>query len=64
MAKEGWTWLWNTRKDHYFREGRSLCGRWLCLGDALLPNEPSEDEVCKTCRRKRQKELEKEKKDA
>ena len=61
MAKEGWNWLWNARKEHYFRNGRSLCGRWLCLGSDLLPDEPVNSKLCRTCQRKRQKELEKEK---
>ena len=31
-TKEGWTWLINSRKDHYFRDGKSLCGKWMVLG--------------------------------
>ena len=30
-CKEGWAWLWNSQKWHYFRGGRSLCGKFLLL---------------------------------
>jgi hypothetical protein len=55
--KEGWTFLWNSPKWHYFREGRSLCGRFLLLGKPELGggNEQSPDN-CKGCLRKIQKE--------
>jgi hypothetical protein len=33
MATEGWTWLHNATKWHYFRNSRSLCGKWMYLGD-------------------------------
>jgi hypothetical protein len=26
--REGWTWLTNSNKWHYFRDGRSLCGKF------------------------------------
>lgn len=28
MDNEGWTWLQNSSKWHYFRNKRSLCKRW------------------------------------
>lgn len=32
MSNEGWQYLFNARKCHYFKlDGRSLCGRWLLL---------------------------------
>lgn len=54
---EGWTWLSNAPKWHYFRECRSLCGRWICFGDELI-NELHPDDQCKACTKKRNKELE------
>ena len=56
--KEGWTWLINVKKEHYFRNGRSLCGRWLCLGNDLYPDPDHFSESCQTCLKKRRKELE------
>lgn len=50
----GWSWLHNATKFHYFVDGRSLCGRWLCL---FLPTEDLEDgkdehpDNCKACSR-------------
>ena len=29
---EGWGFLSNAKLAHYFRGGRSLCGRWLTFG--------------------------------
>ncbi len=29
---EGWNWLTNAKKAHYFVKGRSLCGKWGCFG--------------------------------
>lgn len=28
----GWKYLFNADKQHYFTEGRSLCGRWMTFG--------------------------------
>ena len=25
---EGWSWIGSSKEAHYFRNGRSLCGRW------------------------------------
>ncbi len=57
LKKEGWTYLLNSPKWHYFRGGRSLCGRFLLLGNPELEqgNENSPDN-CKGCLRKLQKE--------
>lgn len=54
---EGWTYLLNSPKWHYFREGRALCGRFLLLGNPELEqgNEASADN-CSSCRRKLEKE--------
>jgi len=58
--EEGWTYLLNDRsgKWHYFREGKSLCRKWMCFGhDFEVGNDNSLDN-CKAC----MKALEKEKK--
>lgn len=54
---EGWNWLVNSTKWHYFRGGRSLCGGWLGLGlmDYEQGNDGSPDN-CKACRKKLEKE--------
>ena len=57
--QEGWGSLTNASAAHYFRDGRSLCGRWMTLGpprwesDQTKGEEPSRgDGTCKTCWRK------------
>ena len=35
-AREGWGWLSNAAKWHYFVGGKSLCGRWLMLWRGIL----------------------------
>lgn len=56
--KEGWNYLFNTPKWHYFRDGRSLCKRWMIFGDnadAQLGKNESPDN-CKACRTALEKE--------
>lgn len=48
MAEEGWTWLWNAKKEHYFVDGRSLCGRWGLVGPGDLHR--SKDDSPNNCR--------------
>ena len=63
MTDEGWTFLWNSKKWHYFRDGRSLCRRWMCL--SYTPDEKElidSPDNCAECKKRRMKELEKEKK--
>lgn len=59
-AKEGWTWLHNATKWHYFVDGKSLCGKWALWKDGELEqgndNSPSN---CLTCWRKLQRRKEK-----
>lgn len=52
---EGWKWLYETNKNHYFVDGKSLCKRWLTMGVTFNRFEDQED--CKSC----QKNLEKRK---
>lgn len=56
---EGWTWLQNSRKWHYFRDTRSLCGKWSYLGlDNFEKEGDDSPDNCAECRRKRKKERE------
>jgi len=56
---EGWTWLINSRKWHYFRDSRSLCGKFALFdpmsGDLERGNDDSPDN-CAACKRKLEKE--------
>lgn len=57
--EEGWTWLINSRKWHYFRDGRSICGKFMLLGNPELePFGDKSPDNCAACQRKRLKELE------
>ena len=54
--KEGWTWLSNSRKWHYFVDNRSLCGKFGLLSSPKLEqgNDTSPDN-CMACRKKLEK---------
>jgi hypothetical protein len=55
--KEGWSWLFNSRVEHYFVEGKSLCGKWGILGYgdcAEHTNNP-----CDACMKKLEKRKQK-----
>lgn len=49
--KKGWGFPWNSKKAHYFREGRSLCGKWGYFG-ALHDDESYPDIRCQACAKK------------
>ena len=52
--KEGWTYLFNSTKWHYFRDGRSLCGKFaLLLSGALEKGNDSSPDNCAACKRKK-----------
>ena len=53
-AMEGWGWLWNAKKWHYFAEdGRSLCGKWFRFGvNGLDPADVRSEQNCTGCQRK------------
>jgi len=56
---EGWTWLKNSRKWHYFRENRSLCGKFAIFvkpekGFEIGGNDSSDN--CAKCSRLIKKE--------
>ena len=55
--EEGWTWVHGTPKWHYFRDGRSLCKRWMLLAKPELEigNDESFDN-CRDCRNRLKKE--------
>jgi len=59
-SKEGWGSILDSRKDHYFRNSRSLCGKWFCTSKELDQNDKKCVNDCAACRRKRDKELAKE----
>ena len=60
MAENGWGWPTSSRKAHYFKEARSLCGRWLQVapfGGGVVPIEAGADAApspsdCAPCTRK------------
>lgn len=63
MAREGWNWLINSRKWHYFQaDGRSLCGRYAILGDNADSEQGGEGspDNCQACVRKRAAQVQRE----
>lgn len=50
----GWSKPLDTRKFHYFIDGRSLCNQW--LRRSFVPVVPALADRCKRCERKRQSE--------
>ncbi|RLI41370.1 hypothetical protein DRO59_07110 [Candidatus Bathyarchaeota archaeon] len=58
-VKEGWGFPLNSRKAHYFVNGRSLCGKWLFFGELEQGNDGSPDNcaVCKKLLQKRKRRL-------
>lgn len=55
---EFWAWPGNARKTHVFKDGRSLCGRWMFFGgkddhDQTMKEEPGKYD-CVVCWRKAQ----------
>jgi hypothetical protein len=52
MKKEGWSWLINAIKWHYFVDGRSLCGKWLAYNSDLDPHRKADlPDNCKPCQK-------------
>ena len=62
-TKEGWGWPLNSRKAHYFREGRSLCHKWMFLGEPTENQGERSPDDCKACSRLRATELKRKAKD-
>jgi len=54
--KEGWGYVNQSPKWHYFIDGRSLCGKWLGLGlGELEQGKDDSPDNCKECRRRLKK---------
>lgn len=54
MSAEGWCWPGLSRRSHYFRRGRSLCGRYEQeAGAALVPEANAH---CAECSRRKRRE--------
>lgn len=49
---EGWTWLFNATKWHYFVGNRSLCGRWINYGHKREQGNNDSPDNCAACRKK------------
>ena len=50
---EGWISLYNARKFHYARDGRTLCGKFLYLGASYSPDTGSDHKNdCAACSKK------------
>lgn len=60
--KQGWTWLSNSTKWHYFKEGSNttLCGKFMLLRgpDELDDTNHNSRDNCLACKRKYQAEQE------
>jgi len=60
MSKNGWNYLTNSPKWHYFAGGRSLCGKFLLFGsnsDAEENDKLDSSDNCKACVAKRKAQL-------
>lgn len=54
FSKTGWAWPLNSRKAHWFgADGRSLCGKWMFLGEIRDDSNHESPDNCKACARKR-----------
>ena len=51
--KEGWNWLFNSRKEHYFVLGKSLCNRYMLLDTSHLSE--TTNNPCAICKKKLEK---------
>lgn len=62
LKKEGWTLLLNATKWHYFRDKRSLCGKWMFFFSSDYVNFKQDNnespDNCAICKRKRLKKIE------
>ncbi len=55
--KEGWTWLTNSPKWHYFRDGRSLCNKFMLFGKHNFKQaDNNRPDNCAMCKKKLDKE--------
>lgn len=56
VAKEGWRKL-NSKKWHYFRNGKSLCMKWMSFSEDFDTDVGDSPDNCKKCQMKRNKEI-------
>jgi len=61
LQSEGWNWIYNSPKWHYFVDGVSLCKRWMLFSipKNLEQGNNNSPDNCKTCRKALLKRLEK-----
>jgi len=59
--RKGWGFPLNSKRAHYFVDGRSLCGKWMFFGDLEDFNDDSSDN-CTACKKALKKLREQEKK--
>lgn len=58
-SDEGWTWIHNSKKWHYFRNKKSLCNKYMLF---YAPTDGYEGDIdspdnCAVCARKRAREV-------
>lgn len=60
---EGWNWIYNSPKWHYFVDGKSLCKRWMLFSTPknLEQGNNNSPDNCKLCRKTLEKRLKNEK---
>ena len=54
-TKEGWGWPARSKKAHYFVDSRSLCLKWLYMGDLDSPKPTQQNpgpSDCVACHKK------------
>lgn len=49
---EGWGYMSNAVKGHYFKSNRSLCGRWIFFGELDADDGVARQSDCLSCRKK------------
>ena len=52
LLLEGWHFIPHSEKRHYFKGGRSLCGRFNNVGPTVPDTLNSSDAACALCERK------------
>ncbi len=55
--EEGWQHPLASKKWHYFREGRSLCRKWMFLGEHFEQGNDESEDNCTSCKKILKKEL-------
>jgi hypothetical protein len=50
--EEGWGWPGNSVKAHFFVGSRSLCGKWLFMGELTADTGGETHDDCKACAKK------------